>query len=92
MNSFYYQKELQQLNDIFEAASKMTDEEVQQAWNCNDTREEFLEYTQEEIDRCQELYDEAVEEEEREEMGPDWETAGLDPAFRSWKEYFSMFI
>ena len=89
MNSFYYQKELEQLKDIFEAASKMTDEQIQQAYNCDDTREEFLEYTQDEIDKYQELYDEAVVDEERD---ANWETAGLDPAFRCWRDVYAMFV
>lgn len=74
---------------FFEKASSMSEEQIQIEYNCDDTKDEFLDYLQEEINACDEQYQEALQIEENES---NWETAGLDPAFSSWKDVYAMFI
>jgi hypothetical protein len=75
----------------YAAAEQMTEDAIQSEYNTDETKAEFLEFLQSEIDRLQALYDTAKEEEEAEERR-DWRTAGLDPAFGSWQEVNLMFI
>lgn len=89
MNSFFYQQELDQLKSFFTNVQDMTEEQIQTQYNCDDTKEEFLAYLEEEIDEYEEKYQEALQEEE---SSSKWETAGLDPAFSSWRQVYSMFI
>ena len=89
MNSYYYKQELDNLMSFFDKASAMTEEQIQIEYNCDDTKEQFLEYLQDEIDTCEEHYQEALQQEEDE---TNWQTSGLDPAFRCWKDVYSMFI
>ena len=89
MNSYLDKQELDELNSFFAKAEKMTEEEIQVTYNCDDTKEEFLDYLQQEIELCEENYNDALQEEE---SASNWRTSGLDPAFRSWKEVYSMFI
>lgn len=91
MSSCNLGKELDDLKAEYAAAEKMSEEEIQNEYNTDDNKEEFLSYLQEEIDYLQSRYDEAIEEEEAEE-NRDWRTAGLDPAFSSWEEVNRMFV
>ena len=75
----------------YAAAEQMTEEAIQNEFSTDETKVEFLEFLQSEINRLQALYDTAKEEEEA-EAHQDWHTAGLDPAFGSWQEVNLMFI
>lgn len=91
MSSYKLGKELDDLKAEYEAAEKMSEAEIQDEYNTDDSKAEFLSYLQEEIDDLQSRYDEAIEEEEAEE-NRDWRTAGLDPAFSSWEEVNRMLV
>lgn len=91
MSSYKLGKELDDLKAEYEAAEKMSEAEIQDEYNTDDSKAEFLSYLQEEIDDLQSRNDEAIEEEEAEE-NRDWRTAGLDPAFSSWEEVNRMFV
>lgn len=89
MTAYLYKQELDELMAQFELASKMDDEQIQTHFNCDDTKEQFLEYLETEIGACEERYEDAKLQEESD---ANWETAGLDPAFRCWRDVYAMFI
>lgn len=91
MNSYKLGQELDELKADYAKAAAMSEEAIQNEYNTDDSKTEFLAYLQEDIDILQERYDEAVAEEEAEENF-DWRTAGLDPAFSSWEEVNRMFV
>lgn len=90
MNSYKLGQELDELKADYAKAAAMSEEDIQNEYNTDDSKTEFLAYLQEDIDSLQERYDEAVEEEAEENF--DWRTAGLDPAFSSWEEVNRMFV
>ena len=91
MSSYKLGQELDELKADYAKAAAMSEEDIQNEYNTDDSKTEFLAYLQEDIDSLQERYDEAVVEEEAEENF-DWRTAGLDPAFSSWEEVNRMFV
>lgn len=91
MSSYKLGRELDELKADYAKAAAMSEEDIQNEYNTDDSKTEFLAYLQEDIDSLQERYDEAVAEEEAEENF-DWRTAGLDPAFSSWEEVNRMFV
>lgn len=91
MSSYKLGQELDELKADYAKVAAMSEEDIQNEYNTDDSKTEFLAYLQEDIDCLQERYDEAVAEEEAEENF-DWRTAGLDPAFSSWEEVNRMFV
>lgn len=87
MKASYYRKLIRSLEDDYDRVLNMTDEEVGQ--QLDSTREEFLELTLSEIEYYNELLDRALGEDTEEY---DCMRSGLDPAFNSWSEFYSMFI
>lgn len=90
MSRYELRNELDDLRADYLAAEKMSEIEIQNKYNTDDSKAEFLSRLQEDIDILQFHYDEA----EVEEVGQDrdWRTRGLDIAFSSWAEVNRMFV
>lgn len=90
MSSYELRKKLDDLRADYVAAEKMPEIEIQNKYNTDDSKAEFLSCLQEDIDFLQFHYDEA--EIEKVWQDGDWCTSGLDIAFSSWAEVNRMFV
>ncbi len=86
MKASEYQKELQELNDLYTKIERMSEAKAQRYMNADDSKQTILMYIQEDMDEIQEKLNE-LEQEESYSGGYD-----VDPAFSSWKEFYAMVV
>lgn len=87
MKASEYQKELQELEELYAKIERMTEKEAQDEMNTNEPKMQILMYIQEDMDDIQEKLDELECEEEESSCGYE-----VDPAFSSWREFYSMVV
>lgn len=86
MKASEYQKELQELEELYAKIERMSEAKAQRFMNTDDSKQTILMYIQEDMDEIQEMLDE-LEQEESYSGGYD-----VDPAFSSWKEFYAMVV
>lgn len=86
MKASEYQKELQELEELYAKIERMSEAKAQRYMNTDDSKQTILMYIQEDMDEIQEKLDE-LEQEENYSGGYD-----VDPAFSSWKEFYAMVV
>ena len=86
MKASEYQKELQELEELYIKIERMSEAKAQEYMNSDDSKQDILMYIQEDMDEIQEKLDE-LEQEESYSGGYD-----VDPAFSSWKEFYAMVV
>lgn len=86
MDRSYYESELRDLQSLYSKVEKISEEKAQQLMNCDDDKNTILMYIQEDMDEIEEKLEELDREEEY--------TGGydVDPAFRSWAEFYAMVV
>lgn len=84
------EKELRELKELYAKVERMSEAKAQEFMNTDDDKNTILMYIQEDMDEIEEKLEELDCEEE--EANEPWWRAGLDPAFRSWSEYYGMFL
>lgn len=90
MNRIDYEAELEKAVQLYRSVEAMSEQEAQIAMNADDSKDVILACLQEEIDYWEGRV-EAMREEQENENSPWWQH-GLDPAFRCWKDVYSMFV
>lgn len=81
--------DLNELATLYKKIERMSEKDAQEEMNTNESKSQILMYLQEDMDELQEQIDEIEASFDEEEQEP-WYRAGLDPAFGSWREYYSM--
>lgn len=86
MERHEYEKELRELKEMYAKVERMSEEKAQEFMNCDDDKNTILMYLQEDMDEIEEKLEELDQEEEY--------TGGydVDPAFRSWAEFYAMVV
>ena len=90
MDRRHYEMELRKFKETYAKVERMSEAKAQEFMNTDDDKNTILMYIQEDMDELEEKLEELDREEE--EANEPWWRAGLDPAFRSWVEYYGMFV
>ena len=90
MDRRHYEMELREFKEMYAKVERMSEAKAQEFMNTDDDKNTILMYIQEDMDEIEEKLEELDREEE--EANEPWWRAGLDPAFRSWTEYYGMFV
>lgn len=86
MEASEYQKELQELNDLYTKIERMSEAKAQEYMNSDDSKQTILMYIQEDMDEIREKLDELEQEDSC--LGGYY----VDEAFSSWKEFYAMVV
>ena len=78
------ERELELLRERYDKIERMSDEEAQREMNCDDSKDTILMYIHEDMDELMS---------ELEELNSDYDGGyHVDPAFRSWSDFYSMVV